>query len=91
MRKAVAHTRGLNRNRQPLLKMIFKGAASTVIRQMPEYPLHQDDERMINDAAIKPNLAKLTVARRIAAATLAMWRHEEDYDPSKQKRAPLPQ
>jgi transposase len=91
VRKPVAHTRGLNRNRQPLLKAIFKGAATTVIRQMPEHPLHKDFQRMITEAAIKPHLAKLTLARRIASVTLAMWKHQEDYDPSKQKRAPLSQ
>jgi transposase len=91
VRKPVPQTRGLNRNRQPLLKAIFKGAATTVIRQMPDHPLHQDYQRMIGEAAIKPNLARLTIARRIAAATLAMWKHQEDYDPSKQRRAPLSQ
>jgi transposase len=91
VRKPTAQTRGLNRNRQPLLKAIFKGAATTVIQQMPNHPLHQDFQRMIGEAGIKPNLAKLTVARRIAAATLAVWKHQEDYDPSKQRRAPLSQ
>jgi transposase len=88
-RKPVAQTRGLNRNRQPLLKALFKGAATTVIQQMPKHPLHQDYQRMITEGNIKPNLAKVTLARRIAATTLAMWKHQEDYDPSKQKRAPL--
>jgi len=37
----------------------------------------------MTEAGIKPNLAKLTLARRIAATTLAMWEHQEDYDPSK--------
>lgn len=91
VRKPTAQTRGLNRNRQPLLKTIFKGAATTVIHQMPKHPLHQDYQRMIGEAGIKPNLAKLTLARRIAAATLAIWKHEEDYDPNKQRRAPMSQ
>jgi transposase len=90
VRKPTAQTRGLNRNRQPELKAIFKGAATTIIQQMPNHPLHQDFQRMTG-AGIKPNLAKLTLARRIAAATLAMWKHQEDYDPSKQARAPQPQ
>jgi transposase len=82
VRKPAVQTRGLNRNRQPELKEIFKGAATTVIQQMPSHPLHQNFQRM-TDAGIKPNLARLTLARRIAAATLAMWKHQEDYDPSK--------
>jgi transposase len=86
-RKPTVQTRGLNRNRQPELKAIFKGAATTVIQQMPSHPLHQDFQRM-TEAGIKPNLAKLTLARRIAATTLAMWKHQEDYDPSKARRVP---
>jgi len=82
VRKPTVQTRGLNRNRQPLLKDIFKGAATTVIHQMPKHPLHQDFQRMTGELGIKPNLAKLTLARRIAAATLAVWKH---------RRAPLSQ
>jgi transposase len=87
VRKPLAQTRGLNRNRHPLLKSIFKGAATTVIQQLPQHPLHLDYQRMITEGHIKPNLAKLTLARRIAAATLAMWKHTEDYNPSRSRRA----
>jgi len=31
----------------------------------------------------KPNLARLIIARRLAAAVLAMWKHGEDYEPTK--------
>jgi hypothetical protein len=89
-RKPTTQTRGLNRNRHSELKSIFKGAASTVIRQMPNHPLHQDFQRMTN-AGIKPNLAKLTLARRIAATTLSMWKHQQDYDPSRVKAPAAPQ
>jgi hypothetical protein len=75
-------TRGLNRNRQPMLKAVFKGAAKTVIDKMPTHPLHASYQRMV-DAGVKPNLARLTLARRIAAATLAVWKSKEDYDPAK--------
>lgn len=81
-RKQTAQTRGLNHNRHPELKAIFKGAATTIIQQMHNHPLYRDYQRMLN-AGIKPNLAKLTLARRVAASVLAMWRHQEDYDPSK--------
>ncbi len=36
-------------------------------------------------AGIKPNLAKLTLARRIAAIVLSMWKHEEVFDPARLK------
>lgn len=82
VRSEVQQTRGLTRKRQPVLKAIFKGAATTVIAQLPEDPLHAHYERMLA-SGIKPNLAKLTVARRIAAIVLSMWKHEEVYDPKR--------
>jgi transposase len=77
------HTRGLNHNRNPLLKAAFKGAATTVIQQLPEHPLHRAYQRL-TASGTKPNLAKVTLARRIAAAVLAMWKKKEAYDPAKQ-------
>ncbi len=72
-------TRGLSRKRQPLLKSVFKGAAMTVITQLPDDPLHAHYQRMI-EKGIKPPLARLTLARRIAATVLSMWKHQEVYD-----------
>ena len=83
-RSQVQQTRGLTRKRHPLLKSVFKGAATTVIAQLPDHPLHKDYERML-EAGIKPNLAKLTLARRIAATVLSMWRHQEVYDLERHK------
>ncbi|MFN2157928.1 MAG: transposase [Anaerolineae bacterium] len=85
-RASVPQTCGLNRQRQPLLKAIFKGAAMTVIAQ-PEHPLCHDYVRML-DKGIKPNLARLTLARRIAAIVLSMWKHQEEYDPKKHMSRP---
>jgi hypothetical protein len=59
------------------LKAVFKGAAMTVITQLPDDPLHA--QRMIAKG-IKPPLARLTVARRIAATVLSMWKNQEVYD-----------
>jgi transposase len=84
IRRSVPQTRGLNRNRNPMLKSVFKGAAETVIRQMPQHPLKLSYERT-TAAGTKPNLAELTLARRIAGAVLAMWKHKEKYDSSKQQ------
>ena len=75
-------TRGLTRKRQPLLKAVFKGAAMTVITQLPDDPLHAHYQRMI-EKGIKPALARLTLARRIAATVLSMWKHQEVYDPKR--------
>ncbi len=82
VRAEAQQTRGLNRNCNPLLKSIFKGAATTVIQSLPDHPLQQNYQRMLS-AGIKPNLAKLTLARRIAAAVLAMWKNNEVYDAKK--------
>ena len=80
VRRQVTQTRGLNRNRNPLLKTIFKGAALSVISQT-DHPLRRDYERLLQNT--KPPLARLTIARRIASATLAIWKKKEEYDPAK--------
>lgn len=77
--------RGLNTNRNPLLKTVFKGAALTVVRGNPDHLLRKRYEESLENT--KPNLARLTVARRIAATVLAMWKNQEVYDPAKQDRA----
>lgn len=82
VRVTEVQTRGLNRNHQPLLKGVFKGAAHTVAGNMPEHPLSRDYQRQVA-AGTKDNLALLTLARRLAAATLSMWKHQEVYDPDK--------
>jgi transposase len=80
-----AKTRGLNRNRNPIAKAIFKGAATTVISRMPSNPLCEDYHRLL-ERGTKPNLAKLTIARKIAAITLAMWKNKEAYNPAKYRK-----
>jgi transposase len=84
VRAQVQQTRGLTRKRQPVLKAIFKGAATTILTQLVDHPLHADYQRRLQ-SGIKPNLAKLTLARRIAAMVLSMWKHEEVYDPARLK------
>ena len=42
VRAEVQQTRGLSRKRQPVLKSIFKGAATTVIAQLVDHPLHAE-------------------------------------------------
>ena len=84
-RAQVQQTRGLNLTHNHQLKAIFKGAATTVVMQLPEDPLHQDYERLLAGGT-KPNLAKVTVARKIAAIVLAMWKKEEEYAPEKYRK-----
>lgn len=75
-------TRGLNLNHQPLLKAVFKGAATTVL--VGHNPLREHFDRLVASGTA-PHLARLTIARRIAAATLAIWKNKEVYDPSKHR------
>ncbi len=85
VRRRVAQTRGLNFNHNPRLKEIFKGAATTVIYRMGPNPLRGHYDRLC-EAGTKPNLAKLTIARKIAAIVLAMWKREEQYDPDRSRQ-----
>lgn len=72
-------THGLNRNHNPTLKAIFKSAAVTAIHYTrPDDPIRLCFERLVASGT-RPHLARLTVARKLAAATLAMWKNEEVY------------
>jgi len=85
LRSDVAKTRGLNPRKNSTLKMIFKGAATTVITHRGNEPLHKDYERLLEQGT-KPNLAKLTLARKIAATALAMWKQQEVYAPAEHRK-----
>lgn len=78
----VPMTRGLNHNHNHTLKAIFKGAATTVISRARPNPLLEAYDRLCEQGT-KPNLAKLTIARRIAATVLALWKRQEVYDPKR--------
>ena len=80
IRAQVQQTRGLTRQHNHTLKDVFKGAATTIITQALDDPLYHDYER-VTEAGTKPNLAKLTLARKIAATVLALWKKEEPYSP----------
>ena len=82
IRSQVQQTRGLTRQHNRVLKDIFKGAATTVVTLALKDPIYSDYQRLL-EAGTKPNLAKLTLARKIAATVLAMWKKEELYTPEK--------
>ena len=81
----VCRTRGLTRRFNRTLKCVFKGAATSVITKLPDFPLHEDYYRLLQ-AGTKPSLARLTLARKIAAIFLAMWKHEEVYDAARHRK-----
>ena len=82
-RKKAVQTRGLNKNFNRPLKAIFKGAAVSAIQKDEFKQYHQ---RMI-DKKIRPEMALLTTARKIAAITLAVWKKGETFDPKRLNQA----
>jgi transposase len=72
--------RGLNRNYNRALKEVFKGAAATAA--MGPWRSHFD--AMVANGTRAP-LALLTLARKIAGITLALWKKGEQYDHKKVK------
>lgn len=72
-------TRGLNHNYNRELKNVFKGAA--LLGTITE-PFKQYYERL-TASGMKPEMARLTLARKIAAITLAVWKKGERFDASK--------
>jgi transposase len=67
--------RGLNKNCNRVLKDVFKGAAGSASRG----PWKQYFESKVASGT-DPHLVLLTMARKIAAITLAVWRKGERYD-----------
>ena len=68
--------RGLNHNYNHVLKDVFKGAALTAAYRGQFKKLF--DQRVADGAT--PNLALLTMARKIASITLAIWKKGERFD-----------
>lgn len=87
VRMNTARPRGLNQNRNPWLKEVFKAAALSITQLRTEHPARVDYEAMLM-RNMRPNLARLTLARRLAATALALWKKQEVYDYSKRHRPP---
>jgi transposase len=69
--------RGLNRNHNHAMKEIFKGAATRA--SCCTGPFH-DFYAALLAKGMKPEMARLTLARKIAAITLTLWKKEEGFD-----------
>jgi transposase len=69
--------RGLNRNHNHEMKDIFKGAATRASCGVG--PL-RDFYVALLDKGMKPEMARLTLARKIAAIALTLWKKEERFD-----------
>ncbi len=72
-------TRGLTRSHNRTLKYVFKSAALTVSRCEPFKTWYSE----LLARGLRPELARVTMARKIAAITLAVWKAGENFDGSK--------
>jgi len=75
-------TRGLNRNHNHLLKRVFKNAASSACHRGPFAAGYE--ARVAQGMA--PSLARLTIARQLAATTLAIWKRGEHFNPARREK-----
>lgn len=75
-------TRGLNRNHNHVLKRVFKRAATSACASGPFKAGY--DARVAQ--GMDPSLARLTIARQLAAITLAIWRRGEPFAPERMKQ-----
>ncbi len=79
-RKRAPMTRGLNRNHNRELKDVFKSAASdAAVRAGPL----RDFYRVLIARGMREELARVTLARKLAAITLHLWKQGEGFDPTK--------
>lgn len=78
-RKKPVSTRGLNRNGNRRLKELFVSAATGGTQNEPyrTYLAHLADKGM------RPEMARLTLARKIAAIALIVWKKGEAFDAAK--------
>ena len=77
-------TRGLNQNHNRTMKAVFKGAAASAIQQHAEVKEYY--ERLCAKG-MRPEMAQLTVARKLAAIVLILWKKGERYDPERLNQA----
>lgn len=75
-------TRGLNRNHNHLLKQVFKSAATSACHRGPFKAGY--DARLAQ--GMDPSLARLTIARQLAAITLAVWKRGEKFNTQRMKQ-----
>ena len=80
--KKLVSIRGLNKDHNHDLKGLFKATATTAsVRPGP----FQDFYQRSLAKGIKPTMARLTLARKIAAIALTLWKKGEDFDTEKLK------
>jgi transposase len=81
-KKAVV-TRGLNKDHNPKMKQIFKAAAMRARVRGPFASFYTG----LVAGGMKPELATITLGRKISAITLSIWKKGERFDPKQLKQA----
>ena len=81
--KKVLAIRGLNKNHNHDLKNIFKGAAARAAATAGPFQNFYD---ACVARGMKPPMARLTLARKIAAITLLVWKKGVRFDPEQLKQ-----
>jgi len=80
VRKQHKHnTRGLTRDFNRILKMVFKGAATEAIRKDPMKTIYKTKVA----TGMRPEMAILSIARKLAAISLILWKRGEKFSVEK--------
>lgn len=79
-RSRAPRTRGLNRNHNRIVKGVLKAAATAAASRRG--PLQDYYEAMVRHG-MRPELARVTLTRKLAALMLRLWKTGEVYDPTK--------
>lgn len=72
-------TRGLNPNYSRRLKMVFKGAALEALKEEAFKKMYEK----LQASGVRAEMARLTIARKLAAVALAIWKSGGEYDETK--------
>ena len=81
-RQKQRQTRGLNQSYSRRLKAVFKGAAMEALKTEAIKKIY---ERM-TEGGVRGEMARLTIARKLSAVTLSIWKSGEAYDERKLSR-----
>jgi transposase len=77
---AAVGLRGLNRNHNPVLKEVLKSAATAATTRRGSL---QSFYQAMVARGMREELARVTLARKLAAITLHVWKTGDRYDPAK--------
>jgi transposase len=77
-------TWGLNQNHNRTMKAVFKAAALSALGRNPEF---REYYQRLCKQGMRPEMAQLTVARKLAAIVLILWKKGERYNSEKLKQA----